>query len=225
MPESRRRPLADLWAVMFLALVIALFLYPPTYAGYSKLYAALPAALSFVKFAVLATFGEMLVARIRTGAYLPADFGLLPKALVWGVLGVFIWIAFGIFSHGVTLTFFQGVSASGPGPGPGMQVLQAAAISFFMNLFFAPVMMMTHHLTDTYIADYGGRFPLSSFRLRPLLGRINWDKMWGFVYKKTIPLFWIPAHTITFLLPEELRVLFAVVLSVVLGLLLTISGK
>jgi hypothetical protein len=49
--------------------------------------------------------------------------------------------------------------------------------------------------------------------------------MWGFVYKKTIPFFWIPAHTVTFLLPAEIRVLFAVVLSVVLGLLLTISAK
>lgn len=38
---------------------------------------------------------------------LPAEFGLLPKAVVWGILGVFIWIAFGIFSKGVTGTFFS----------------------------------------------------------------------------------------------------------------------
>ncbi len=43
--------------------------------------------------------------------------------------------------------------------------------------------------------------------------------------KKTIPLFWIPAHTITFLLPEEFRVLFAAVLSVMLGVLLSLGSR
>jgi hypothetical protein len=218
---ARLRPLADLSALVFVAAVAFLFIYPSSYAAYAELYAAAPAGLSFLKFAVLATFGEMLVARLRTGLYLPRAFGLLPKAVVWGVLGVFIWIAFGIFSRGVTATFFADVS----GTGAGIRLLNAAAISFFMNIIFAPVMMMTHHLTDTYIAQNAGRFPLRGFELGPLLRKINWDKMWGFVYKKTIPLFWIPAHTVTFLLPEEIRVLFAVILSVALGLLLTISGK
>ena len=215
------RIFVDAAALLFVAAVTFLFVFPPTYEVYSKLYASFPAVLSFVKFAVLATFGEMLVARLRSGRYLPPTFGLLPKALVWGVLGVFIWIAFGIFSGGVTATFFSHVSS----PGVAMQILNAFAISFFMNIIFAPVMMMTHHLTDTYIAAHAGRFPLAGFRLRPLLGEIDWDRMWGFVYKKTIPLFWIPAHTITFLLPAEIRVLFAVVLSVALGLLLTISAR
>ncbi|HRZ79119.1 MAG TPA: Mpv17/PMP22 family protein, partial [bacterium] len=41
---------------------------------------------------------------------------------------------------------------------------------------------------------------------------------------KTIPLFWIPAHTITFLLPENHRVLFAAILGVVLGVFLAIAS-
>jgi hypothetical protein len=215
------RLIPDLAALLFVALVVFVFVYPPSYGGYTRLYAAAPGALSFLKFAVLATFGEMLVARLRTGRYLPPAFGLVPKAIVWGILGVFIWIAFGVFSNGVAATFFAGLTE----PAVGMQILRAFTISFFMNIIFAPMMMMTHHLTDTYIAEHEGRFPLGQFALRPLLGRINWDKMWGFVFKKTIPLFWIPAHTITFLLPAEIRVLFAVVLSVVLGLLLTISSR
>ena len=48
--------------------------------------------------------------------------------------------------------------------------------------------------------------------------------MWGKVYKYTIPLFWIPAHTVTFLLPTEFRTLFAALLSVVLGLLMGVLG-
>ena len=209
----------DLLALLFLAGVAFIFIYPTSYGVYTRWYAAAPALLSFLKFALLATFGEMLVARLQRGSYLPAEFGLLPKAAVWGVLGVFIWIAFGIFSKGVTGTFFPGLE----NPGTGLRLLNALAISFFMNLIFAPVMMMAHHLTDLHIARNGGHFPLAGQPLLPLFQGINWERMWGFVYKKTIPLFWIPAHTVTFLLPEELRVLFAVVLSVFLGLLLTIK--
>jgi hypothetical protein len=48
--------------------------------------------------------------------------------------------------------------------------------------------------------------------------------VWGFVFKKTIPFFWIPAHTITFLLPPELRVLFAAALGIVLGVILALAS-
>lgn len=47
----------------------------------------------------------------------------------------------------------------------------------------------------------------------------------NFVFKKTIPFFWYPAHTITFLLPGEMRVLFAAILGVVLGVLLAIAAR
>ena len=49
--------------------------------------------------------------------------------------------------------------------------------------------------------------------------------MWGFVFRLTIPLFWIPAHTVTFLLPTQYRTLFAALLSVVLGILLGIAER
>jgi len=39
----------------------------------------------------------------------------------------------------------------------------------------------------------------------------------------TIPFFWIPAHTITFLLPGEYRILFAAVLGIVLGVFLAVA--
>jgi len=209
----------DFFAFLFILAVAAIFIHPYTYGVYVQWYAALPVVLSFLKFALLATFGEMLVARLQKGRYLPSHFGLLPKMLIWGILGVAIWLAFGIFSKGVTATLFPALTD----PGFAMRLMNAFAISFFMNLVFAPMMMLSHHITDMYIEEQKGRFPLAAFRLMPLLKRINWEKMWGFVFRKTIPLFWIPAHTITFLLPEEFRVLFAVLLSVVLGLLLSVE--
>jgi len=57
------------------------------------------------------------------------------------------------------------------------------------------------------------------------LESIDWSRMWNFVFKKTIPFFWIPAHTITFLLPAQYRTAFAALLSVALGILLGIAGK
>jgi hypothetical protein len=58
-----------------------------------------------------------------------------------------------------------------------------------------------------------------------MFANINWKAQWGFVFKKTIPFFWYPAHTITFLLPAEQRVLFAAVLGIVLGVLLAVAAK
>lgn len=43
--------------------------------------------------------------------------------------------------------------------------------------------------------------------------------------KKTIPLFWYPAHPVTFLLPSEMCVLFAALLGIVLGVILAIVAR
>lgn len=182
---------------------------------YAMVYEWNPVLVSFVKFALLATGGEMLAARIRGGRYLPKGFGLLPKMIVWGVLGVSIYYAFRIFSVGAATL----VPA---GDGLGLSILRAAVISVTMNLFFAPAMMVTHHVTDLHIAHGAGRFRFARFRLSELLASADWERMGSFVLAKTIPFFWIPAHTITFLLPAEFRTLFAAFLSVVLGVLLAV---
>ena len=44
-------------------------------------------------------------------------------------------------------------------------------------------------------------------------------------FKLRLPFFWYPAHTITFLLPGEVRVLFAAILGVVLGVLLAVAAR
>ena len=58
-----------------------------------------------------------------------------------------------------------------------------------------------------------------------ILQNMDWKTHWNFVLKKTIPLFWIPAHTITFMLPTEYRVLFAALLGIVLGVLLSMGAR
>ena len=204
---------SDIAAILIGIIVAAFFIYEPTRELYVSAYNQMPILISFIKFAILATSGEMLVLRIKKGIFLERSFGLFPKMIIWGILGIFIYFAFGIFSTGVSSLFKSS----------GIPVLNAFLISFFMNITFAPIMMLTHHLTDMHINNESGLFKIKTFSPLYLLKNADWDKMWSFVFKKTIPFFWIPAHTITFLLPSQFRTLFAALLSIALGLLLALS--
>lgn len=196
---------------------------------------------SFVKFAILATLGESLGLRISKGIYNFNGFGLLPRAIVWGVLGVAIKMAFVVFAVGspVMLEKLFGVTgaidsmkansffdAINVGLG-GTRLLTAFAISALMNLIFAPIFMTLHKITDIHITDNKGTLSgfLSPIKYYEIFPKINWSVQWNFVFKKTIPFFWIPAHTITFLLPGEYRIIFAAILGVVLGVILSVAAN
>jgi hypothetical protein len=201
--------------------LVVFFLIPGTRSLYESAYGVAPILLSFIKFALLATGGEWIARRIKERSYSLKGFGILPKILIWGILGIFIYWAFLIFGNGVAAAFPSLQSAETFGG----RLLLAFLTSLFMNLIFSPVLMLTHHLTDNFIKLNNGHFPLKGQPIQPLLATIDWQRMWGFVFKKTIPFFWIPAHTITFLLPSQYRVLFAALLSVALGILLGFAGK
>jgi hypothetical protein len=61
--------------------------------------------------------------------------------------------------------------------------------------------------------------------LLDVTSRIDWNGFVSFVVVKTIPFFWIPAHTITFLLPPEFRIIAAAFLSIALGIILSFAKK
>lgn len=188
--------------------------------------------MSFFKFAILGTFGEMLSLRIKEGVYYKEGFGLLPKMLVWGVLGVVIASAMTIFKTGTVVLLENGFHIKKAawwfaGNLSWGKFFVALCVSVLMNTLFAPVFMTFHKITDIHIAETGGT--LAGFFSSPLnvqktlAEKINWNIQYGFVFKKTIPLFWYPAHTITFLLPGTLQVLFAAALGVALGVILSIK--
>ena len=155
--------------------------------------------------------------------------------MVWGFLGMCIAMAMVIFKSGVPV-FLATVAGCDP------QVLKdiftapeltwgklgiAFAVSVLMNSIFAPVMMTFHKCTDIHILDNGGtvRGLLRPMKMREIFAtKVNWDVQWNIVIKKTIPLFWFPAHTITFILPPTFQVLFAALLGVALGLILALAG-
>ena len=186
--------------------------------------------LSFIKFAILATLGEVIGLRIKTGHYNAPGFGIVPRAIVWGFLGITIKLAFIVFTSG-TLDFLTYMGMENPATvykaDFTMQKLFIAfCISFLMNTIFAPVMMTTHKVTDTHILNTGGTIKglFKPINVSHILTNLNWDVQWNFVFKKTIPFFWYPAHTITFLLPADFHVLFAALLGISLGLILAIAS-
>ena len=220
------------FAVVMLAIFLPFFISPELYAWYKGFNAEHAMIMAFLKFGILATLGEMLGCRISTGNYTTPTFGVVPRMVVWGLLGVVISMAMMVFSAGIP-AFIKAmggealvVAFATEGISWGKFVV-ALAISVMMNTFFAPVFMTFHKITDTHIAENGGSVK-ALFRpidMRRHMMELNWDRQWSFIFKKTIPLFWYPAHTITFMLPGELRVLFAALLGVALGVILAIGAR
>ena len=221
-----------LFALVMLAIFLPFFLFEPAYAWYTDFNGNHPMVMAFLKFGILATLGEMLGCRISTGNYTTPTFGVVPRMVVWGVLGVVISMAMTVFSIGIPgfIAKMGGeelVVAFGTEGISWGKFVVALSISVMMNTFFAPVFMTFHKITDTHIAECGGSVKalFKPIPMRRLISTLNWERQWGFIFKKTIPLFWYPAHTITFMLPAEYRVLFAALLGVALGVILAIGAR
>ena len=220
------------WSTRLLDLVwvsalvgIGIFLISPRgYGLFVSLTTSSPYLMAFIKFAVLATMGELCAVRIMTGSW-DRPVGLFWRVMVWGLLGVLIALIFFLFASGVSSAMEAGRLPSISGEGIE-RLLFAFFTSLLMNLFFAPTFMAAHRITDTYIEMSNGSLnAMKQLRFSEVLSRIDWNGFITFVVCKTIPFFWIPAHTITFLLPSEQRVLVAAMLSIALGAILATAKK
>ncbi|MDY0102287.1 MAG: hypothetical protein RBS07_05075 [Lentimicrobium sp.] len=209
---------------------LSFFVFPSLYNAYSSFNSAHGMIMSFIKFALLATLGEVIGLRIKTGKYNTPGFGILPRAVVWGFLGLTIKLAFVIFTAGtVSFLAYMGMENAGEAISGGFsadKLFVAFCISVFMNTIYAPVMMTVHKITDLHILNTGGTIKglFTPIHFGKVLSGMNWDVQWNFVFKKTIPFFWYPAHTITFLLPVDFQVLFAALLGIALGTILALAG-
>lgn len=206
-----------LWGLVILAFA-GFIAYPPTQAIFNAATGSHPYLMGFVKFGILATMGELLARRIVVGNYEKPS-GLLWRAFIWGLLGMVIVAVFSIFANGV-----GGLVEKGVLPGKGNALVTAFWISALMNTIFAPTMMGAHRYTDTLIdLKYSGKG--GKVTSKDVVDAIDWNGYVSFVLFKTIPLFWIPAHTITFMLPPEYRVLMAAFLSIALGAILAFAKR
>jgi hypothetical protein len=107
-----------------------------------------------------------------------------------------------------------------------LKLFTAVTVSTTLNLFFAAIFMTFHKITDLHILQNGGTLKgfFTPVKIHKHFVELDWSTMWNFIFKKTIPFFWIPAQTLNFMLPEEYRILFAAFLSIVLGVLLSVAA-
>lgn len=158
---------------------------------------AQPILSAIIQFAVLGTLGDTVSYWIvKRKIFLPYDIKtLLLKIVEWSILAVIIKYAF-IGFNGFVATLINNSYL------PQLEgISKAFAISTSMNLQFGPLLVIMHRLMDNFIA-----------------GEKNWKNIDKGFY--SLLWFWIPAHTITFILPKEFQIGLAAVWSLALGIIL-----
>lgn len=204
-----------LWALLLLCAVV-IFLIPASREAILLASGAHPYLGGFIKFAILATMGDVLGKRIVSGEY-TLSIQVLYRSVVWGIIGCMVTLVFPVFMGGAGLAqagrllpFFE------------VPLAQAFFGSSIMNLTFAPAMNTFHRLMDLLIENAGEKKPIS---LKGLIGQIDWGAFVTFNWLKVGIFFWIPVHTIVFLLPEDWRVAVAAFSSIALGIILSFAAK
>jgi Mpv17 / PMP22 family. len=209
---------SDLFPICFSIVTVTAFILVLVVPGSREVFKAMtsthPFTMGFVKFAFLATVGELIAIRLQTKRWLlPA--GIFAKFVVWGLFGVLIALMFKIFAGGVGLLLANGIL-----PGKGIPVWAAFLTSLLMNSTFGIALMSSHRVTDTIIVLACEKKKIT---VENIVASIDFKALIGFTIMKTIPLFWIPAHTIAFSLPGEYQIVTAAFLSIVLGIFLSLK--
>jgi len=212
--------LGDLiWALVICG-ISALLIIPVTHEVFISLTLTHPYIMAFIKFAVLATAGELLAVRIVGGVWKKTT-GMIYKAIVWGVIGMLIALMFVVFSAGVAGAAKAGILYIGEGV--VCLFLSAFFTSGIMNLTFGPMFSLAHRICDTFIDMWAEDGTAPSFSR--VLTSIDWLAFVRFIVLKMQPFFWVPAHTVVFMLPPEYRVLAAAYLSIALGAILSYGRR
>ncbi|HIE15597.1 MAG TPA: hypothetical protein EYP69_01600, partial [Bacteroidales bacterium] len=182
-----------LFIIFSLILFSPFFLSDTVYQFYLSFNKSHGFVMAFIKFAILASLGELIGLRIRTGQYLKPEFGLAARMIYWGIFGLTIKMAFIIFATGVP-NFLQALGLNGAnelmkGPLVWQKVLLSFSISATMNLIYAPVLMTFHKITDTHLLMNKGSFRsiVKPIEFGKIMQEMDWGVQWHFVFKKTIP--------------------------------------
>ena len=206
-----------LWGLALLAWIVMLVV-PASRTAFMAATEAHPYIMGFIKFAILASMGDLLGIRVLKGEWIKPK-GMQYRAVVWGIIGVMTTLVFTVLMGGAAAA-----QAAGRLPFEGSAVATAFFGSSIMNLTFGPMMMAFHRFTDMYI-DSKYEKNAGKITISGLIDRNDWHSLVEFSWLKACPFFWIPAHTIVFMLPGQYRVLVSAFLSIALGLLLALAKK
>ena len=202
--------------LLILGAVVTILAVPETREQFVALTKGYPYPMGFAKIMLLGTMGELLGGKIVTGRWRLLGIRLWQRALIWGFIGLMFTLVFPLYAMGVV-----GAQKAGLIPGYENKYLTAFLQSAIMNILFAFPFMTFHRVTDTLI-DRGQLFTV--WPLVDVYKNIEWRGMFRIV-GLAIFWFWIPAHTVTFLLPPEFRVVSAALLAVVLGFILGLAKR
>lgn len=215
MEKNKRNVAPQMFSTTVLAVFVLILVISPSRELFKETTAAHPFIMGFVKFSLLASVGELIAIRLTKKSWAFPS-GFLARAFIWGFLGIVIALMFKVFSGGVAYILQLGLLPSFSG-----RLWPAFLCSVMLNAIFAPTMMIFHKITDTAITmKYNGE---KAITLRSIVQNIDFKTLIGFTIAVTIPCFWIPAHTISFMLPGEYQIMMAASLSIALGILLSLK--
>ena len=164
---------------------------------YIEIVTAFPIYSAMVQFAILGTLGDVISKWMQQGKiFLPYKWAIIVlKMIEWAVIAITIKYAFVGFQGFVdNLVEHQLVPELG-------KFGRAFAVSVTMNLQYGLFLVIFHRFLDNLIAR---------------------QKNWKNIDKGMLSLiwFWIPAHTVTFMLDKPYQIGLAAIWSVVLGIIL-----
>ena len=161
-----------------------------------------PLLSAAVQFALLGTLGEIIsftIQQRRLG--LPGSGAqMIAKMFAWALLGVIIKYGFTGMRGFTRALLDHHLLPDFLGQGLGW----ALSVSVLTNTFFGPQMMAFHRLEDNLILGQKGFAGIT--------------RAWA-----TLIWFWIPAHTVTFLMPVEVQIGLAAAWSLVLGVIMGLN--
>ena len=210
-----------LWGAVLLAWILMLVI-PSARNEFLSVTEAHPYLGGFFKFAILASMGDLLGARILKKKWgFPQ--GFLFKAIIWGIIGLMVTLVFTVFMAGAAAAQLKGLL-----PFAGNKVFVALFGSVIMNSTFGPMMYIYHKAGDLFvdmmIDKKNGKLP-GGPSVKEFVHRVDWHGIVSFSWLTTCIFVWMPCHTIVFLLPGEYRVLASAFLSILLGVIVAISKK
>lgn len=206
--------------VAIILLFIAIIAIPATNEIFTSLTTAYPFIMGFIKFAFLATVGEIIALRLKTKTWAFPTMVWL-RFIIWGILGAWITFMMTSFKYAINALIENNVIwCIADKASFGAKLITAFCISAIMNTTFGPTFMALHKITDKWIDLNVAKEPK---KLLDTVRAVDWGQFVSFTILKCVPFFWIPAHTLTFMLPSQYQVMVAAFLSIALGILLSLK--